>query len=162
MRNRYQRKHPAALAPFFASSPPGCTGAAEQPNAGESGQRDTCRFGNCVETGRRSAIRQRAVIGQAERHIERIDQVRAGRDERREEVGGHVVRPHFAGLQQRSIELALGRTRLLGRAPRSAGWVNLWLWFSWPVAVAMLFGIHRHLVLRRKTGTTRSAKLLQR
>jgi hypothetical protein len=39
-------------------------------------------------------------------------------------------------------------------APRSAGWLNVWPWFSWPAAMAMLFGIHRRLVSQRKTATT--------
>jgi hypothetical protein len=40
-------------------------------------------------------------------------------------------------------------------APRSAGWLNVWPWFSWPAAMVMLFGIHRHLVSQRKTAATR-------
>ena len=47
-------------------------------------------------------------------------------------------------------------------APRSAGWLNVWPWFSWPAAVVMLFGIHRRLVSQRKTATQWRAKLLQR
>jgi hypothetical protein len=46
-------------------------------------------------------------------------------------------------------------------APRSAGRLKVWPWFSWPVAVVMLFGVHRCLVLRRKTATTRRTKQLQ-
>jgi hypothetical protein len=45
--------------------------------------------------------------------------------------------------------------------PRSARWVNVWPWFSWPAAVVVLFGVHRRLLSRRKTVTTRSAKLRQ-
>lgn len=50
----------------------------------------------------------------------------------------------------------------INAAGRSPQWLAVWPWFSWPAGVVMLFGIHRSLVSRRKTATTRIAKLLQR
>ena len=34
--------------------------------------------------------------------------------------------------------------------PRSAGWLNVWPWFSWPAGVVIMFVVHRRLVSRRK------------
>ena len=48
-------------------------------------------------------------------------------------------------------------------ASQSAGWLNVWPWFSWPAAAVMLFCIHRRLVSQRTTANTAwRAKLLQR
>jgi hypothetical protein len=41
--------------------------------------------------------------------------------------------------------------------PRSPRWLNEWPWFSWPVAVIMLFGIHRRPVARRRQQPRNSA-----
>ena len=43
--------------------------------------------------------------------------------------------------------------------PRSAGWMNVWPWFSWPAAAVMMFVIHRRLVSRSKVALERSETL---
>jgi hypothetical protein len=43
--------------------------------------------------------------------------------------------------------------------PRSAGWLNMWPWFSWPAAVVIMFVFHRRLVSRSKITLERSEAL---
>jgi hypothetical protein len=44
--------------------------------------------------------------------------------------------------------------------PRSTRWLKVWPWFSWPVGVVLLFGVHRLLVCRRETASSKSLRLL--
>jgi hypothetical protein len=41
---------------------------------------------------------------------------------------------------------------------QSTRWLNVWPWFTWPAGVVLLFGVHRMLVSRRETASSRLAR----
>ena len=49
---------------------------------------------------------------------------------------------------------------MIQAGPRSTRWLNVWPWFSWPVGVVLLFGVHRLLVWRRETVSSKALTLL--
>jgi len=64
----------------------------------------------------------------------------------------------FCSVEKTKVQVRF----VINAAGRSPQWLAVWPWFGWPAGVVMLFGIHRSLISRRKTATTRIAKLLQR